>query len=96
MEFETFKDDTKRKEYYDYLESSWRPTSQKIYEGVKWKNLGGWSDNPGWVLWIAEFESMEEFSKVWSNEEYQKEILKLRNHLKSFKMKIMRPTISVR
>ena len=95
MEFETFKDDAKRKEYYDYLKSSWRPTKEKTYEGVTFKNLGGWSDYPGWVMYVEEFESMEEFSKVWSNEEYQKEILKLRNHVKSFKMRIMRPTVSV-
>jgi hypothetical protein len=95
MESETFKDDAKRKKYYEYLDT-WRPIWEKKHEGVKHNDLGGWSDRPGNVMYVVEYESMEEFSKVWSDEEFQKGLLILRNNLKSFNMRIMRPTVVVR
>lgn len=94
-EIETYKDEAKRKKYYEYLDT-WGPFRQKKHEGVKFKDLGGWSDNPGCVMFVTEYESMEEFSKVWSDEEFQIELVKLRNHCKSFRTRIMRPTVSVR
>lgn len=94
-EHTTFKEDDKRKKFYDYLESSWRPNWEKVFEGVKHTHLGGWSDKPGWVMSVTEFESMEEFSKVWSNMDFQQGLLKLRNKVKSFNVRILRPTISV-
>jgi hypothetical protein len=94
-EIETFKDEAKRKAYYEYLDI-WGPLWQKKHEGVKWKNLGGWSDSPGEVMNVAEYESMEELSKVWSDEEFQKALVTLRNHCKSYKIRIMRPTVTVR
>lgn len=95
MEMETFKDEMKRKEYYEFLDT-WGPMWQKKHEGVKFNYLGDWSDNPGCVMYVNEYESMEEFSKVWSDEELQKELVKLRNHCKTIKIRIMRPTVSVR
>jgi uncharacterized protein (DUF1330 family) len=94
-ETETFKDEDKRKKYYEYLEIH-GPLVKKKLEGVKGKYLGSWSDNPGRMMNVLEFESMEELSKVWSDEEYQKSLLRLRNHLKSQKIRIMRPTVIVR
>jgi hypothetical protein len=75
-----------------------RPIWQKKLEekDVKYTPLGGWSDKPGWVMNVNEYESMEELSKMWSDEEIQKGLLKLRNQCKSFKLRIMRPTVSVR
>jgi hypothetical protein len=97
MEMETYKDEDKRKKYYEYMDE-FRPIWQKKFEekDVKCTRLGGWSDNPGWVMNVTEFESMEELSKMWSDEELQKSLLKLRNHCKSLKLRIMRPTVRVR
>jgi DNA-binding PadR family transcriptional regulator len=95
IEIETVKDEDKRKKYYEYLDIH-RSLMNKKLEGVKYKFLGGWSDNPGWVMSVTEFESMEEFAKVWGDEEVQKSLLRLRNHCKSVRVRIMRPTVIVR
>ena len=92
MEIETYKDDARRKKFYEYYQKI-MPIWQNKLEGVKSKFLGGWADTPGCPMLVYEFESMEEFSKVWSDEEWQKELVILRNHLKSFRMRIMRPDI---
>ena len=93
-ERETFKDEAKRKKYYEIMDTL-SPSWEKMHEGVKATMLGGWSDSPGYVMGVSEYENMEEFSKVWSDEEFQKNLLILRNHCKKFKVRIMRPTISV-
>lgn len=90
----TFKDEARRKAYYEYNEK-WTPLWQKKHEGVKFKALGGWSASPGEVVFVNEYESMEELAKVWSDEEIQKGLVKLRNHVKDYKTYIMRPTVSV-
>ncbi|NYT16333.1 MAG: hypothetical protein GKC02_10320 [Methanomassiliicoccales archaeon] len=95
LEIETFKDETKRKEYYEYNDI-WGPLWQKKHEGVKFNNLGGWSDNPGHVTYYVEYENMEELAKVWSDEELQKGLVKLRNHCEKLNIRIMRPTVTVR
>ena len=91
---ETFKDEARRKAYYEYVQK-WGQIIQKKHEGVKYKRLGGWSATAGKVVWVSEYESMEEFSKVWSDEEYQKGLVELRNHVKGYKTMIMRPTVTV-
>ncbi len=90
----TFKDEARRKAYYEYLEK-WGELWQKKNEGVKYKNHGSWSASPGEVVWVAEYESMEELAKVWGDEEIQKGLVILRNHVKSYKSYIMRPTVIV-
>jgi hypothetical protein len=95
IERETFKDEDRRKKYYEHMDK-FTPIWEKKHEGVKFKSLGGWSDQPGCVVTMAEYESMEEFSKVWSDEEFQKELLKHRNLVETMKIRIMRPTVSVR
>jgi hypothetical protein len=94
MEVETYKDDAKRKKYYEYL-NTFRSLYEKKHEGVEYEFLGGWSDNPGCVMYVYEYESVEEFSKVWSDEEYQQELVKLRNHCDALKIRVMRPTVRV-
>ena len=95
VERETFKDEAKRQKYYEAMDTL-VPQWKKIHEGVKSTSLGGWSDNPGSVMGVTEYENMEEFSKVWSNEEFHKGAVILRNLCNSYKMRIMRPTITVR
>ena len=88
----TFKDEARRKVYRENNQK-WIPIMQKKHEGIKSKNLGGWSATPGTVVWVREYESMEELSKLWSDEEVQKRLLELRNDVKDYKAYIMRPVI---
>ena len=91
MEVETYKDEAKRKKYYEFDNSVWK----KKHEGIKYKELGGWGVQPGKLVYLYEYESMEEFSKIWSDMEIQARLVKLRNLCKDFKIKIWRPTVSV-
>ena len=92
-EWENYNDEAKLKKYYEYLETT-QPFFQKKHEGVKFKNLGGWAEQPGHVVALTEYESMEEFSKIWSDEEVQRELIKLARHVKNFRVHILRPTIT--
>jgi hypothetical protein len=81
IEWETHKDEAKRKKYYEFFDEE--KTWEKTHESVKYKDLGTWADQPGHLTFLTEYESMEEFSKVWSDEEFQKYLVKWRSHCKS-------------
>ena len=91
MEVETYKDEAKRKKYYEFDNSIWK----KKHEGIKYKELGGWGVQPGKLVYLYEYESMEEFSKIWSDMEIQTLLVKYRNLCKDYKIQIWRPTVSV-
>jgi hypothetical protein len=65
MKWETYKDEAKRKKYYEFDNSIW----EQKHEGIKYKELGGWGVQPGKIVYLYEYESMEEFSKIWSDME---------------------------
>jgi len=77
IEWDSPKDDAKRKKYYEFFDE-YGPIWNKKHEGVKHKDLGTWADQPGHLTSLLEYESMEEFST------------------KTFRMRIMRPTVIVR
>ena len=91
MKVETFKDEAKRKKYYEFDNAIWK----KKHEGIKYKELGGWGVQPGRLIYLYEYESMEEFSKIWSDMEIQALFVNYRNLTKEFKVSIWRPTVSV-
>ena len=94
MEIETFKEDTRRKKFYESYQKL-RLIWKKKHEGIKYKDLGGWGVQPGKFVYLYEYESMEEFSKIWSDMEIQALFVKYRNLCKDFKINIWRPTVSV-
>ena len=90
-EWETFKDEAKVKKYYEYLETEpFRVHMEALESEVKDK---GWSAAPGHIVRIQEYESMEEFSKLWSDEEYHKKLIKLNRLVKNLSIRILRPAI---
>jgi hypothetical protein len=92
MKTETYKDEAKRKKYYEIDNTVWK----EKHEGIKYKELGGWGTQPGKVTFLFEYESMEEFTKIWSDMEIQAFLVKYRNLVKDFEVEIWRPTVSVR
>ena len=92
-EWENFKDEEKLKKYYEFNTKTFQPFLQKKHEGVKRKSLGGWVEQPGCVVDMTEYESMEEFSKIWSDEEVQRELINFGRLVKNLKMRILRPSI---
>ena len=90
-EWETFKDEAKVKKYYEYMETEpFRAHREALESEVKHK---AWSAAPGHLVMIEEYESMEEFSKLWSDEEYHKKMIKLRRLVKNLSIRILRPAI---
>ena len=91
MKMETYKDEAKRKKWYEFDNSIW----EKKHEGIKYKELGGWSTQPGKVTNLFEYESMEEFTKIWSDMEIHAFIVKYRNLVKDLKIEIWRPSVQL-
>jgi hypothetical protein len=94
MESEIYKDEDKLEKYSEYL-ATWSSLFRKKHEGVKYVHRGSWTDNPGHSMGVAEYESVEEFSKVWCDDELQAGLVKLRKHLKSLRLRVMRPCVNV-
>jgi quinol monooxygenase YgiN len=91
IEWQTFKDEAKVKKYYEYLKTEpFRAHREALESEVKSR---GWSAAPGHLVLIEEYESMEEFSKIWSDEEYQKKLIKLNRLVKNLSIRILRPAI---
>ena len=91
IKMETYKDEAKRKKWYEFDNTVWK----EKHEGIKYKELGGWGTQPGEVTNLFEYESMEEFSKIWSDMEIQAAFVKYRNLVKDLKIEIWRPSVSL-
>ena len=88
------KDDEKRKKFYENV-PEYMSTWAKKHEDVKYKYLGSWAEQPGHTFHLYEYESMEEFSKIWSDVEVQRQLVSLRNLVKDFRIRIMRPDLDM-
>ena len=94
METELPKEEERVKKYQEYLKI-WTSLWHKKHEGVKYVRRGSWTDNPGYCMGVAEYESMEEFSKVYSDQELHEALVILRKHMKSVKTRVMRPCVQI-
>ena len=94
VEAVTPRDGAKRKKFYEGM-AGFEPLWGEKHEGVKFKYLGSWAEQPGHTLHLYEYESMEEFSKIWSDMEVQKQLVKMRNLVEDFRTRIMRPDLDV-
>ena len=43
--------------------------NKKKDEGII-KNFSNWADNSGYLLFLLEFENIDDFTKLWADEEY--------------------------
>ena len=72
VKFNTPKEPERNKKRYEFMAEYNRPYyDKKVKEGVKWK-ASGWSNGSGTVIGWHEFETLEDFNKVWGDEEFQK------------------------
>ena len=91
QEWDNVKDEAGLKKYYEYVET-YQPYLQKSGEGIAKRS--GWSDGTGHVVSITEFESAEAFAKLWSDEEYQRRLIRFCRLVNSPSLRILRPSIS--
>jgi len=93
MEFTCPKDEERNKKrlkhevdwLYPYYE-------KKIKEGVIRKALG-LSDGTGRIVSLTTFETVEDFGKIWNDDEYKKGIVQLSYLVDNFTSRILREVI---
>ena len=92
-EWDNFKDEETLKKYYEFLGAHPGRARREALE-VKRTYSGYWSDGVGHRVNIEEYESMEEFSKLWSDEELQRILVKFGRLVKNLSIRILRPAIN--
>ena len=72
------------------------PYWEKLVEekGIKVKG-GVWSDNTGHMIGWREFETMEDFSKMWEDERYQQMWAAWVYLVDNAKIRLLRPTLTI-
>jgi len=71
-EFSHPKEPERRRKGYDIAYKIFEPYyHNKQKEGVKWK-AEDYTDGTNTIIGIFEFETLEDFSKIWGDEEFQK------------------------
>jgi hypothetical protein len=78
-------------EYLEYTRSKefreWMDKIQKAYN----LKASGWANGTGKVIFMGEYENIDDFSKVWSNKEYQNKMAKISNLVHNMNMRIFYP-----
>ena len=86
------KEPERNKKRYEFQAENNRPYyDKKVKEGVKWK-ASGWADGSGLMLALHEFDTLEDFNKVWGDEEFQTNSARWSYFVDNCKIKIWRPT----
>ena len=71
VEWDNPKDETRNKKRLKHGSEVGTPYyEKKREEGIKWE-MSGWSDNTGHMIGWHEFETVEDFAKIWNDEEFQ-------------------------
>jgi len=89
------KDEARNKKRLKYSrEVEWPYHEKKREEGVKWE-ITGWSDNTGHIVGWWEFETMEDFAKIWTDEEFQQIMARHAYLADNISFRLLRPTITL-
>ena len=90
------KEPERNKKRFTHQNSVSEPYAEKkTKEGVKWKRAS-WADGSGLMLAWYEFESLEDFNKVWGDDEFQSNLSRWSFFVDNCKIKIWRPSANVR
>ena len=63
-------------------------------KGIKFKG-GAWSDNTGHMINWTEFETMEDFSKMWEDERWQQMRGQWAYLADNVRIRLLRPTLTI-
>ena len=84
------KEPERRRKSYDIANKIFLPYyKNKQKEGVKWKGED-YTDGTNTIVGIFEFETMEDFSKIWGDEEFQKMFTRWTYYVDNCKVRILR------
>ena len=95
-EFETPKEEERNNKRYKLSDEVNTPyIERKHKEGVKWKILD-MADGTGRMVELHTFETMEDFEKIWGDEEFHKMVIQYCRVVDNASVRILRPGIRVR
>ena len=88
-EWDNPKDEERRKKYAEITsDSDLREHFEKLDVIKNWK---GWADSTGHIISLWEFESMEDFAKLWDDIEFHKIHARFYRVVDNFRLRICRP-----
>lgn len=95
VEWDNPKETERNKRHYKWGREVFRPYYEKRRkEGVKWE-ASSWADGTGHIIAWHEFETLEDFSKIWNDTEYQEMTARWTYLVDNARARILRPSISV-
>ena len=89
--FDTPKEPERNKKRYEFMAENTRPYWEKTDKEVKMRR-SGWSYGTGTVIGMWEFETLEDFNKVWGDEEFQNMMALHAYFVDNCKMQVMWPS----
>jgi len=90
-EWDVPKEEDRLKTYYTPME----PSYQDIIKKFKAKDWGQWTQGVGHQTHLEEFETLEEFAKAWSDDEYKKMWTLAMRNCDNVTCRILRKSIQV-
>ena len=105
MEWDVPKDRDRYKRYAEYHSKETRSARSKKFSNlVKWireKKAEGvlksvdWADDTGHVINWKEFESIELFSEMWANEEWQQHMMEVYPLVDNLRFRMLRESLGI-
>ena len=92
--FNTPKKTERNKKRYEFQDKVMRPYWEKKDKEVKVRRTG-WSNGTGFVIGWWEFETLEDFNKVWGDEEFQIMMARYSYFVDNAKMQVLWPSKSI-
>lgn len=95
FEWDNPKDEARNKKRLKHGEEVGTPYfEKKRNEGIKYE-MSLWSDNTGHMVGWMEFETEEDFAKIWGDDEFQHFMARRAYFVDNASHRLLRPTISL-
>ena len=96
LEWTNAKDISRFKKYGEFSRSGrgaayWQ---KKKDEGIV-KNFSNWADNSGYLIFWVEFENIDDFAKLWADEEYHKLFLDWNPLVDNLRFRLLRTAVTI-
>ena len=95
-EWDNPKDLERNRKRLKYSNEVWRPYWEKLVKekGIKFKS-SSWSDNTGHIINWIEYETMEDFTKMWEDEGHQQRWAAWTYFVDNARIRLLRPSLTV-
>ncbi len=94
VEYDNAKDESRYKKYGEQSREGMPEWFKKLVEETNVK-FSDWADNTGHIISWLEFENMEDFAKLWNNEEWHKWWLRRNPFVDNLRFRLLRPSVTI-